>query len=247
MAISNYTFRKVGPDPAAEPVAVAAMAGVAEAVKDAVAEVPRDPEAQTIVARLVKLQTQAPATLPDDALCSMLTGMVAGFAPVFTMAGASILDVLLERREAMAASRQAACAGDDEALARCLLEALRLRPINPGAWRVCTQDVTIAAGTPRATPIRRGETVLVLLQSAMRDGERVRDAGRFDPGRPAGDSMVFGHGLHWCIGAPLATGVLTQTFKPLLLRGFRRAPCGRGQIRRLGAIPERMSLILGPR
>ena len=119
--------------------------------------------------------------------------------------------------------------------------------MNEGMWRVCAQDHTLAAGTPRATRIRKGEAVLVFLQSAMRDDDRVRDAGRFDPGRAASDSMVFGYGMHWCIGAPLATGALVQTFKPLLLRGFRRGPCGRGRIRHLGAIPERMSLTLGPR
>lgn len=251
MAVSNYTFRKVGPDPTAEGVAIAAAARVAEAVKDAAVRARLDPGGDTIADRLVQLQArlqkQDPNALPDDALHGMLTGMVTGFAPVFTMAGASILEVLLENRKAMAASRRAACDGNDEALARCLLEALRLRPINPGAWRVCAKDCMVAAGTLRATRIRQGETMLVSIQSAMRDAERVRRAGRFDPDRPVGGSMVFGYGMHWCIGAPLAVGALTQTFKPLLLRGFRRAPQGRGRIRRFGAIPEHMSLTLGPR
>lgn len=247
MAISTYTFRRVGPDPTAEGPAVAAAARLAVAIDDAIGRGQRDQAGDTIAARLVQLQARDPGALPHDALRSMMTGMVMGFAPVFAVAGASILEMLLKDREAMTASRQAARDDDDEALARCLLEALRLRPMNPGMWRVCGRDHTIAAGTPRATRIRKGEAVLVFLQSAMRDADRVRDAGRFDPGRPASDSMVFGYGMHWCIGAPLATGALVQTFKPLLLRGFRRAPCGRGRIRHFGAIPERMSLILGPR
>ena len=251
MAISTYTFTEAGPNLAAKSPAVAAAARVAEAMDSALALARREPASDTIAARLVRLQAQLqaqkPGVLPDDVLRSMLTGMLLGFGSTLSMAGASILEFLLRSRTAMAAATRAARDGDDEALGRCLLEALRLNPIGPGIWRVCARDHTIAAGTPRATRVRQGEAVFILLQSAMRDADRVRDAGRFDPDRPSSDSMVYGYGMHWCTGAPLATATLTQILKPLLLRGFGRAPCGRSRIRRFGSIPERMSLLLGPR
>lgn len=248
MAISNYTFRRIGPDPVAEKPALAAAKRVARIVDDAIERTREGRGAgDTIVARLVRLQAQEPDVLPGDALRTSLIGMTTGNDPVATSAGGNILQVLLARPKAMAAARQAALDDDDEALSRCLLEALRFRPINPGLWRVCCKDYTIAAGTSRATRILQGEKVLVFLQAAMQDSERVRDAGRFDPDRPAPDSMVFGYGIHWCVGAPLAVAQLTQTFKPLLVRGFSRAPGKSGRTQRFGAFPERLTLVLGQR
>ncbi|MQY15543.1 Cytochrome P450 monooxygenase PikC [Streptomyces sp. RB5] len=49
-----------------------------------------------------------------------------------------------------------------------------------------------------------GEMVLVALADADRDPARFPDPGRFDVRRPAGGHVAFGHGIHYCLGAPLA-------------------------------------------
>ncbi|MEU6851806.1 cytochrome P450 [Actinacidiphila alni] len=55
------------------------------------------------------------------------------------------------------------------------------------------------------TVVPRGTAVLAGYAAAGRDPrEYGSDAGRFDITRPAGRHLAFGHGAHYCLGAPLA-------------------------------------------
>ncbi|MFD0020807.1 cytochrome P450 [Streptomyces sp. NPDC058382] len=49
-----------------------------------------------------------------------------------------------------------------------------------------------------------GELVLIAMADANRDPERYPDADRFDITRDARGHVAFGHGIHYCLGAPLA-------------------------------------------
>jgi cytochrome P450 len=48
------------------------------------------------------------------------------------------------------------------------------------------------------------EPVLVVTSSANRDPARFPDPDRLDLGRDASGHVAFGHGIHYCVGAPLA-------------------------------------------
>ena len=245
MAMSTFTFRQIGADPAMQTNALAAAVKVAAVLATAITRAKANPGlSDTIVDRLLALQCRAPGRFPNDALTSTLTGMVSGYAPVGTTAAVNILEVLLSKPKALEATRQAA-RDNDERLTQHLLEALRFKPINPGLFRVCQTDYTLAANTARATDIRQGEHVIVLLQSAMQDESRLPHAWRFDPERPASQSMVFGYGMHWCVGAPLGMAQLLPMLRPLLLRGFRRTTGQAGKTRLFGSFPEHLSLTLG--
>ncbi len=52
--------------------------------------------------------------------------------------------------------------------------------------------------------ITEGDLVLVSLASANRDPNRFPHPDEFNPERGARGHIAFGHGLHHCIGAPLA-------------------------------------------
>ena len=53
--------------------------------------------------------------------------------------------------------------------------------------------------------LRAGETVLFAISSANRDPRVFDDPDVFDPSRPRlKESLVFGHGSHFCLGAQLA-------------------------------------------
>ncbi|MET9962490.1 cytochrome P450 [Streptomyces sp. NPDC006326] len=116
------------------------------------------------------------------------------------------------------------------------LAALRARPeLLPDA----VEEVLRHAG-PHQTAIRRfptepveiggvpvpaGETVLFALASAQRDPARYPDPDRFDITREDKAHLALGHGLHHCLGAPLARLQITLALGTLLdrLPGLRLA------------------------
>jgi cytochrome P450 len=95
------------------------------------------------------------------------------------------------------------------------LAAVRADPaLLPGAIEeLLRYDSPLHIGTTRFTvePIELGgvhipadEFVLVSLLAANRDGERFTDPDRLDVTRQAAGHLAFGHGIHHCLGAPLA-------------------------------------------
>ncbi|MFD4525334.1 cytochrome P450 [Streptomyces sp. NPDC058470] len=65
--------------------------------------------------------------------------------------------------------------------------------------RFPTEDMTIGGVTVAA-----GETVLLSLAAANRDPRRFPDPDRLDLGRDTSGHLALGHGIHYCLGAPLA-------------------------------------------
>lgn len=185
------------------------------------------PDDQTVLGRMLRLNMPAKRIRPT------LTALIAGALPTLPQAGYNIMKTLLARPDAMAMARAAANAGDDELLHRCLLEALRMRPIMPVIFRKCAiQPAAFGGGarqwgfwpgTWRTDRIPAGADVGMFCLTAGFDARRVSAPHRFDPTRPLSDNFAFGHGKHWCAGQPQAMAVLVQVFKPLLRRGEIRA------------------------
>ncbi|WP_061298830.1 cytochrome P450 family protein [Herbidospora cretacea] len=72
-------------------------------------------------------------------------------------------------------------------------------PLNFAPQRVTGEDVTIGGVT-----IPAGELVAVALSSADRDPATFREPDRLDLNRAESPHLAFGHGIHYCLGAPLA-------------------------------------------
>jgi cytochrome P450 len=72
-------------------------------------------------------------------------------------------------------------------------------PLETPTFRFTSEPVEIGG-----TVIPGGELVLVALADADRDPARFPDPGRFDVRRSAHGHLAFGHGIHHCLGAPLA-------------------------------------------
>ncbi|MFF5496697.1 cytochrome P450 [Streptomyces aquilus] len=88
---------------------------------------------------------------------------------------------------------------DISALPGTLEEVLRFRtPLAPSMRRTTT-DVRIGDHTVPA-----GKIVLGWLASANRDERRFAEPDRFDIRRTPNPHLSFGHGIHFCLGAPLA-------------------------------------------
>jgi len=244
IAMSGYMFGPPGKRPEnAETAVIAAHCirpVIDNAIRDAKAAASRP---DTILARFVAMQEQGAEGLTDEVIRGHLFGMITGFVPTNTIAAGNVLEMLLRRPDFMARARAAALADDDDLLRRCLFEAMRFMPINPGPFRICREDYTIAKGRNDATTIRAGTRMLVSTQSAMFDEHKVHEPFEFNPDRASSEYMLFGHGLHWCIGAYIAGAQITQTFKPLLKRsGLRRSAGDDGKMHRLSVFPVHLSV-----
>ncbi len=78
-------------------------------------------------------------------------------------------------------------------------ECLRYDPPVKSLERIATTDVEL-----RGKQIRAGDRVRIFLSSANRDPRRFSDPDTFDITRPNNRHISFGHGIHLCLGAPLA-------------------------------------------
>lgn len=243
IAMSTYMFGDPADSKVLERAALAAGGEVRRVVDGAIARAKSGgAPAGTIAARLARLQAADPS-VTDEQARSILIGMITGFVPTNTMAAGHMLEMLLRRPDFLAAVQAAARAGDDDLLTRSLFETFRFKPLNPGPFRVCAEDYVVAAGTSRATRVRAGTRLLAGTQSAMFDPRRVNRPKAFDAARAPSDFMLFGFGLHWCIGARLAEAQITQTLKPLLRRpGLRRAAGSAGKLHRLGPFPAHLQV-----
>ncbi|MFI6147726.1 cytochrome P450 [Streptomyces sp. NPDC051109] len=72
-------------------------------------------------------------------------------------------------------------------------------PVQNTTYRYAREDMELGG-----TAIPAGATVLVSLAGADRDPGRYGDPDAFDIRRAPQGHLAFGHGLHFCLGAPLA-------------------------------------------
>jgi cytochrome P450 len=238
IAMSLYTFGNPFDNPRYERAAVAAGIRIRALIDHAVVRAKEHPPApDTVLARLLAMRKEE-SNLTDIVIRSYLIGMITGFVPTNTMAAGHMLEMLLRRPKFMVAAKEAALASDDERLTRCLFEAMRFMPLNPGPFRICATDYTVGAGTARQTTIKQGTKLLAGTESAMFDNRHVVRPRTFNPDRPPTDYMLFGHGLHWCVGAYIAQAQITQTLKALLVqKRLRRAKGRNGKLKTLGPFP----------
>jgi cytochrome P450 len=139
----------------------------------------------------------------------------------------------------------AALRADPSLLPGAVEEFLRYEsPVSQATLRYTTAPVRLGE-----VDVPAGEFVLVSLSAANRDGARFADAGDLDVTRAAAGHLAFGHGIHFCVGAPLARlegqiaiGRLLQRFPDLALAADPGGLRWRNSIllRGLEALPVRL-------
>jgi cytochrome P450 len=110
---------------------------------------------------------------------------------------------------------------DPSLLPAAVEELLRFtNPVNHATVRFTTEDVSVGS-----VLIPAGEWVLSAISSADRDPAKYPDPGQLDLGRYTGGHVAFGHGVHYCLGAPLARMEAEVALRALLAR-FPRLSLG---------------------
>ncbi|GAQ50781.1 cytochrome P450 family protein [Streptomyces acidiscabies] len=72
-------------------------------------------------------------------------------------------------------------------------------PVENATYRYAAQPLEIGGAR-----IAKGASVVIGLAAPNRDPARYPDPDRFDPRRDTRGHLAFGHGIHYCLGAPLA-------------------------------------------
>ncbi|MEU6803019.1 cytochrome P450 family protein [Streptomyces neyagawaensis] len=145
--------------------------------------------------------------LSDDEIISFTVLLfVGGFDTTVNLVGNGML-ALLRHPDQLAAVRD-----DPALLAGAVEEFLRYDgSANISHWRRTVEPVTVGEVT-----IPAGEFVFIALGSANRDPARFPEPDRLDVTRTAQGHLAFGHGIHHCIGAPLARAEGEIAFRRLL-------------------------------
>ncbi|MFH7595099.1 cytochrome P450 [Streptomyces racemochromogenes] len=154
--------------------------------------------------------------LSEDELVSLaFLILMAGSETVQHLISGGLL-TLLTHEEQLAALRER-----PELLPEAVEELFRYAvPNHTAIRRFPTEPVEIGG-----VRIPAGDTVLFSLASAHRDPARYPEPDRFDIGRADKAHLALGHGVHYCLGAPLARMQVTLALETLLRRlpGLRPA------------------------
>lgn len=103
---------------------------------------------------------------------------------------------------------------EDDVLRRKIVEeGIRLASPVMGLWRVTTCDTELGG-----VMIPKGSTTFLAYSSANRDETVFSDPDTFDPMREnVKEHLAFGHGIHVCVGAPLARIEASSALRALAL------------------------------
>jgi cytochrome P450 len=130
----------------------------------------------------------------DELLATVFLLVMAGFDTTVNLIASGTLALLTHPGEKTRLRR------DPSLLPAAVEELLRFTsPVNHANDRFTTEDVPVGD-----TVIPAGEWVFPAISSANRDPAQFPDPDRLDLGRDTSGHVAFGHGIHHCLGAPLA-------------------------------------------
>lgn len=165
-----------------------------------------------LMSDLIRASDHGDHLTENEAAAMAFILLFAGFETTVNLIGNGLY-ALLRHPGQRARLQRALEEGDEGLLATGVEELLRYDgPVEMATWRFATEPVTI--GGQR---IAEGEPVLVVLAAADRDPERFADPDVLDLSRTDNQHLGYGHGIHYCLGAPLAR-LEAQTALATLLR-----------------------------
>ncbi|RKN08688.1 cytochrome P450 family protein [Streptomyces radicis] len=152
-----------------------------------------------LISGLIRASDHGEHLTEEEAAAMAFILLFAGFETTVNLIGNGMLALLRDPAQ-LARLRRASAEGEGSLLDSAVEELLRYDgPVELATWRFATEPLTL--GGQRVAP---GDPVLVVLAAADRDPERFADPDTLDLGRGDNPHLGFGHGIHYCLGAPLA-------------------------------------------
>ncbi|TLS40365.1 cytochrome P450 [Streptomyces montanus] len=173
---------------------------LAELIHRKRAALPEEPTpGEDLISGLIRASDHGEHLSENEAAAMAFILLFAGFETTVNLVGNGTY-ALLTHPEQRQRLQQSLAVGDTDLLATGVEELLRYDgPVELATWRFATEAVTI--GGQR---IEVGDPVLVVLAAADRDPGRFDAPDTLDLGRRDNQHLGYGHGIHYCLGAPLA-------------------------------------------
>ncbi|WP_101258656.1 cytochrome P450 family protein [Streptomyces barkulensis] len=152
-----------------------------------------------LISGLIRASDHGEHLTEDEAAAMAFILLFAGFETTVNLIGNGTY-ALLRHPEQRRRLQDALAAGDTGLLRTAVEELLRYDgPVELATWRFATEPLEV--GGQR---IGAGDPVLVVLAAADRDPARFADPDALDLTRGDNPHLGYGHGIHYCLGAPLA-------------------------------------------
>lgn len=130
----------------------------------------------------------------DEQVAMVLLLLIAGHETTVNLITSGTL-ALLQHPAQLAALRER-----PDGIKAAVEELLRFTsPVETATERYAAEDLVL-----HGTRIKRGEMVIAVLASANRDESQFARPDELDLAREPNRHLAFGHGIHFCLGAPLA-------------------------------------------
>jgi cytochrome P450 len=147
-----------------------------------------------LLSALVQAQDEGDRLSTGELISMVFLLLVAGHETTVNLIASGTLALLLDP------AAHARLRADRSLLSAAVEEMLRYTsPVNHATFRFTTEPTQLAG-----VDIPAGNIVVVGLSSANRDESRFAEPGSFDLDRDTAGHVAFGHGIHYCLGAPLA-------------------------------------------
>ncbi|MGW1226947.1 cytochrome P450 family protein [Streptomyces sp. NPDC001478] len=159
----------------------------------------REDPGDDLISGLIRASDHGEHLTENEAAAMAFILLFAGFETTVNLIGNGV-HTLLGHPEQRSRLQRSLEAGETELLATGIEELLRYDgPVELATWRYATEALTI--GGQR---VAEGDPVLVVLAAADRDPERFAGPDTLDLARRDNPHLGYGHGIHYCLGAPLA-------------------------------------------
>lgn len=173
----------------------------------------RDDPGDDLISGLIRASDDGEHLTENEAAAMAFILLFAGFETTVNLVGNGTY-ALLRNPEQRARLQRSLDAGESALLATGVEELLRYDgPVELATWRYATEPVELGGQS-----VAVGDPVLVVLAAADRDPERFADPDRLDLSRGDNKHLGYGHGIHYCLGAPLARLEGQTALRTLLTR-----------------------------